>query len=210
MVPKRNLQIILAAVFGITFLTAILVITLAIPTPTDWQKQVFRITLALAAGGVAAMIPGILKVRIHHFLTAGGALAVFATVYFYPPAGVAEQRLAIPKPYVATQSVLVQQQEDAKRLFEISFKKYMLGLSKVSEVIIANNKYLEAELSLDPGSPAQIDAYKNGLKRANELESRANQLALVGAVSQTDITETRLHRTQIEVGLARLQSGSDK
>jgi hypothetical protein len=54
----RNTQEYLAAIFGTVFLTVILVIAIAIPNPSYFQYQVFRITLALAAGGAAAMIPG--------------------------------------------------------------------------------------------------------------------------------------------------------
>ncbi|MCP4702803.1 MAG: hypothetical protein GY862_38980, partial [Gammaproteobacteria bacterium] len=42
--------------------------------------------LALFAAGVAAFIPGILKVKVGNWLRASGAMAVFATVYFYSPA----------------------------------------------------------------------------------------------------------------------------
>src|SRR5207249_652829 len=55
--------------------------------------QVFRIVLALAAGGVGAVIPGILNVNIPKVLTAGGALAVFVVVYFYSPAQLAVKQL---------------------------------------------------------------------------------------------------------------------
>jgi Big-like domain-containing protein len=41
--------------------------------------------------GVAAEIPGILKVIIGKWLTASGALAVFVVVYFYSPAGLVVQ-----------------------------------------------------------------------------------------------------------------------
>ena len=57
-VPERTLGVICAFIFGVVFLAALLVIVLFIPSPTDQQFEVIRIVLALAAGGVAAMIPG--------------------------------------------------------------------------------------------------------------------------------------------------------
>jgi hypothetical protein len=72
--------------FGIVFVIVMLVLAIAYPSPTPFQYTVFRITLALAAAGVAAMIPGFIELRISTFLRAGGALAVFAIVYFYNPA----------------------------------------------------------------------------------------------------------------------------
>jgi hypothetical protein len=86
MTSSQKLQLALAFAFGVVFLATVLAIAVFIPNPTGFQYQVFRITLALAAGGVAAVIPGILNVNISGFLTAGGALAVFAVVYFYSPA----------------------------------------------------------------------------------------------------------------------------
>jgi hypothetical protein len=54
------------------------------------QFEIVRIILALAAGGVAAMIPGLLNLELtaaaNLALRAGGALAVFVIVYFYSPA----------------------------------------------------------------------------------------------------------------------------
>ena len=89
----RTTQLFLAFAFGVVFLGIILCIAFIVPNPTVFQYQVFRITLALAAGGVAAMIPGILNVRLPNFLTAGGALALFVVVYFYSPAQIAIQTL---------------------------------------------------------------------------------------------------------------------
>jgi hypothetical protein len=83
----------LGFVFGVIFLSAILILAVFIPQPSDFQYQVFRIVLALAAGGVGAVIPGILNVNIPKVLTAGGALAVFAVVYFYSPAQLAVKQL---------------------------------------------------------------------------------------------------------------------
>jgi hypothetical protein len=85
---KKNSSI-LAFVFGVVFVTALLVVNILIPSPTTSQHETFRIILALAAGGVAAMIPGILDLKVStgakFALRAGGALAVFVIVFFYPP-----------------------------------------------------------------------------------------------------------------------------
>ena len=77
---------IAAFVFGAVFVTVLLVLAVRFPNPTPFQYTTFRIVLALAAGGVAAMIPGFLAVNVSTWLRASGALAVFAIVYFYSPA----------------------------------------------------------------------------------------------------------------------------
>lgn len=83
---SRSIQIICAFSFGVTFVGLMLVIALLSPYPSTFQLFTFRIVLALAAGGVAAMLPGFLTVNIPNVLRAGGALAAFAVVYFFNPA----------------------------------------------------------------------------------------------------------------------------
>ncbi len=72
--------------FGVVFVITLLALAIAVPNPTPFQYNVFRIVLALAAAGVAATIPGFIQVTVHIWLRAGGALAVFAIVFFYNPA----------------------------------------------------------------------------------------------------------------------------
>ncbi len=85
-----QMGVILAFIFGVIFVTALLAIVVFIPNPTSYQFEVIQIILALAAGGVAAMIPGFLNLKLglgtNLAIRAGGALAVFAVVYFYSPA----------------------------------------------------------------------------------------------------------------------------
>jgi hypothetical protein len=90
--PK--VQLGFAVGFGIVGLAIILIIAIFIPVPTEFQYQVFRIILALAAGGAASMIPGILNLQISNLITASGALAVFVVVYFYSPAQLAVRGIA--------------------------------------------------------------------------------------------------------------------
>jgi hypothetical protein len=95
-----------AFAFGVVFVVVLLVLATQYPNPTPFQYTVFRIVLALAAGGVAAMIPGFLTVQVSNAIRAGGALAVFLIAYFYSPAelvGVkvkSEQELEVEKPVV--------------------------------------------------------------------------------------------------------------
>ena len=83
---KKSTQQLLAFVFGVVFLIAVLALAVFIPNPTPFQYTVFRIVLALAAGGVAAMIPGFIRAEVPKYVQAGGALAVFVIVFFFSPA----------------------------------------------------------------------------------------------------------------------------
>jgi PAN domain len=81
--PQERLAVF---IFGVVFVSTLLVLAVALPNPTQWQYQIFRFVLALAAAGVAAFIPGSLEISVSNWLKAGGALAVFALVVFKSPA----------------------------------------------------------------------------------------------------------------------------
>lgn len=83
-------QIIVAFIFGVFFIVAMLVLALKFPKPTLFQYNIFRVVFALAAAGVAAMIPGFINLEVKPsvglLIRAGGALAVFIIVFFFNPA----------------------------------------------------------------------------------------------------------------------------
>lgn len=93
---KKSTQIAVAFGFGVVFITVMLVLSVAVPYPTDFQLLTFRVTLALAAGGVAAMIPGFMSVEISNYIRAGGALAAFVVVYFINPPALTVQGTKVP------------------------------------------------------------------------------------------------------------------
>jgi len=73
--------------FGIFFITVLIILAVAIPKPTDAQWRVFNVVLALVAAAIGTLLPGVLQVKLTPWLRAGGALAVFALVYLVKPAG---------------------------------------------------------------------------------------------------------------------------
>lgn len=85
----RRWEILAAFVFGCVFLTVILIVAFFKPDPTPFEYTVYRIIIALAAAGVGAILPGFLDVRFKNWLRAGGALALFVIVYFFPPVAIA-------------------------------------------------------------------------------------------------------------------------
>ena len=124
--------------------------------------------------------------------------------------GLSDQRPAVQKSYVAPESVLLQQREDAKSVFDTSQTLWDNGFGSVSEVISANNRLLEAELSLSSGPDPRVAAYQAALRRAKEIESKADFMVAIGMARKSVIAEARLHRTEIEVRLAAEQSMPDK
>lgn len=87
---RRDVEKIAVFAFGVIFLTAILVLVVLIPTPTTVQFFAFRLTMALSAAGIGALLPGFLNLDVplpvKGGVRAGGALALFASVWFVNPA----------------------------------------------------------------------------------------------------------------------------
>lgn len=83
-----NTPTIVAISFGIIFIIVILLLSIKFPNPTPHQAWVFRVVLSLAAAGIGATLPGLLKIegQIAQFaIGASGALGLFIIVYFFNP-----------------------------------------------------------------------------------------------------------------------------
>ena len=85
---SKKLKQIIAFAFGVAFIGVLLVLAITIPHPAPLKYSVFRVVLALAAAGVAAVIPGVLSVNISAWIRASSALSVFVVAFFYHPAAV--------------------------------------------------------------------------------------------------------------------------
>lgn len=82
-------DVIVVSIFGLIFISAVLLLAIRFPNPTAFQFLVFRVVMSLAAGGVAAGIPGFLNFSTDvpgMTIRAGGALAVFILIYRLNPA----------------------------------------------------------------------------------------------------------------------------
>ncbi|MBK67891.1 MAG: hypothetical protein CMP22_07140 [Rickettsiales bacterium] len=81
--------------FGVTFIVVLLVIALFITDPTETQHATFKTILALSAAGIGGIFTGFIHVegKINEFtIRAGGALALFVIVYFFPPEAISFMR----------------------------------------------------------------------------------------------------------------------
>lgn len=103
---------LLAFFFGLCFVAALLVLAVWFPQPTAFQYTVFRIVLALAAAGVAGVIPGMIRLKAQPgtalLIHAGGALAVFVMVYLLAPAALPQEQPAPNSPPPKEKSVVSQ------------------------------------------------------------------------------------------------------
>ncbi len=88
--PTHRLELGLAFAFGCVAIGLVLWLAFRAETLNEQQFEILRIVLALAGGGVGAVIPGFLDVSMKAgaklALRAGGALAVFVVLYFWSPA----------------------------------------------------------------------------------------------------------------------------
>ena len=116
----KKVQQLSAFGFGVVFIIVLLLIAIRFPEPRPFQYEVFKVVLALAAAGVAAMIPGFLHFEISKWLRAGGALAVFAIVYFKTPARFLME-YAEPDPTAIYPIVLACSSSEGVRLNSFSF-----------------------------------------------------------------------------------------
>lgn len=85
LVGALDINIVLAFVFGVSFLITMLVLATEFTNPTPFQIQVFMTTLSLAAAGVGAVLPGRIEFRYKNLLRATGAAAFFGIVWFTQP-----------------------------------------------------------------------------------------------------------------------------
>jgi hypothetical protein len=79
---------------SVSLLLLIVGISVFKPEPSPWQMTVFRLVMALSAGGLVAYLPGMLTIQgtlpASSFLNnaklrASGSFAVFVLVYYYGP-----------------------------------------------------------------------------------------------------------------------------
>jgi hypothetical protein len=81
----KSWEKLIAFTFGVVFIGVLLAIVFLVPSPTVTQWFVCRVVLALAAAGIAAIIPGLIVVNVSTVVRAGGAIAVFVVVYWFNP-----------------------------------------------------------------------------------------------------------------------------
>ncbi len=112
-----------AAIFGISFLGLLLILTFKLPNPTPWQMLVLRVALALAAGGIGAVLPGFITVNVRPFIRAGGALALFVVIYAFNPqsflTGTTKYTIRLATPNSADRDRLQSLCKQKKLMFEM-------------------------------------------------------------------------------------------
>jgi hypothetical protein len=130
---RKSTEKLLGFIFGTSFVAVMLVIAFLAPYPTKFQYEVFKIVLALAGAGCAAVMPGFIKVEYVDIkylpaIRAGGALAVFLILFFNSPAGLLLRQPPI-KSHEGFLSVLQKHFQD-----RVSVSEYSLRVQPRSDV----------------------------------------------------------------------------
>lgn len=86
----KKQQIKFGAITGLILLLLLLGLTIFIECPTSFQSTTFTTVLALAAAAFSMIITGFININYKKMITAGGALAVFAIVFFLKPASLSD------------------------------------------------------------------------------------------------------------------------
>jgi hypothetical protein len=165
--PKRSfvtgeidVKTLIAFVFGAIFIITILVFTAVVKDPSPTAVWTYRIILALAAAGVAAILPGFIDIKYKGFVQAGGAIGVFVLILLAFPAPDAAPKPASPNPAPPNADAQASQEvvwptEDA----DFAARKYV--------DLVDNGKFVEAYEDVDKsmGVPwTTFEAtYKTGL-----------------------------------------------
>lgn len=173
--PKRSfitgeidVKALIAFVFGAIFIITILAFATIVKDPSSTAIWTYRVILALAAGGVAAILPGFIDVKYKSFVQAGGAIGVFVLVLLAFPAPTPTPEKAAetlsPATSQAPAQAIVWPTEDP----DFVARKYV--------DLVDNGKYLEAYEQIDKsiGIPwATFEAsYKAGHAPLGAVEDR--------------------------------------
>jgi hypothetical protein len=82
---KSQLEIWLAFSFGVIFIAILLYLSTVEKNPTPLAIRTYVTVLALAGGGIGAVLPGFLEIQYKNFARAGGAIALSVLIYLNEP-----------------------------------------------------------------------------------------------------------------------------
>jgi hypothetical protein len=83
MPPSRDWEKITLFVFGTVFFIVLLAIAWIDPHPSNSSWYIYIWVLAMAAGGVAALLPGAINVNLNPAIRASGAIAIAVLVFYF-------------------------------------------------------------------------------------------------------------------------------
>jgi len=157
--PKRSfitgeidIKTLIAFAFGAIFIISILVFTALVKDPRPAEIWTYRVILALAAAGVAAILPGFIDIKYKSIVQAGGAVGVFVLVLLVFPAPSPTPDPAPTKAAATSPEDFVWPTEDP----EFAARKYV--------DLIDNGKFLDAFGSVDMAAGYAWSSFETSYK----------------------------------------------
>ncbi len=147
---KLSAQMILAFIFGVIFVSAILYLSLKNPSLNSFTRMIFLVVLSLAAGGVGGILPGfIIAGDPSKLVRAGGALAVFLVVLYFGsrfiPPTIDPPIMPVQDPsLVSNKFVSAVDAEKYEEAYDLTSKAFKSGMSYF--FFTENSKKISAKL----------------------------------------------------------------
>ena len=182
--PKRSfvtgeidIKTLIAFAFGSIFIISILVFTAVVKNPSPTEIWTYRIILALAAAGVAAVLPGFIDIKYKGFVQAGGAIGVFVLILlaFPAPEPTPAPVPAPAKAETASSEDIVWPTEDP----EFAARKYV--------DLVDNGKFLEAYEAIDKGVGLPWNSFEASYKAGRIPLGAVVDRRQTGAQRATDL-----------------------
>jgi hypothetical protein len=203
-VPKsRNPEVLLVgiSILGSVFLTILLVVALAVPNPPPLALKVLQTILALAAAGVAAIIPGFLNVKFTGFISAGGALGIFAIVFFCRPADLAAK--VAERIYRPPEPVLRELIDYSQRVFDLTGERLKSGTGTFDSLLDSHRRLVKRKLDACSTPEDRVAVWKDAAKTAQEIADDQAAGYEAGIVPQVNEIEGSEYQKEVELELAK-------
>jgi outer membrane protein TolC len=110
--------------------------------------------------------------------------------------------------YVAPESFTDALRSDANAAFESMQARTKAGIESFFDLVIAHDEVIRVELALTTNTAQQIAVYEAALDVARKLEADAQSRYSAGVVPIDAVYLTRLHRSEVDLMLAKLRSHS--
>jgi hypothetical protein len=189
------------SILGSVFLTILLVVALAVPNPPPLALKVLQTILGLAAAGVAAIIPGFLDVKFAGFISAGGALGIFAIVFFCKPADVAVK--VAERIYRPPETALRELIDYSQRVFDLSRERLASGTGTLDSMIDAHRRLVKRKLDLCFTPEERVAAWENAAKTAKEIADDQADCYVAGTVPEVNKDEGSEYQKEVELELGK-------
>jgi hypothetical protein len=203
-VPKaRKPEVLLVGVsiLGSVFLTILLVVALAVPNPPPLALKVLQTILALAAAGVAAIIPGFLNVKFTSFMSAGGALGIFAIVFFCKPADVAVK--VAERIYRPPETTLRELIDNSQRVYDQTSERMAAGIGTFEAMIDAHRRLVKRKLDACLTSEERVAVWKDAANTAQDIADDQASRYEDGTVPEVNKIEGSEYQREVELELAK-------